>query len=65
MYVHKCITLLKGKINYNNNMYTLNIKNGNYLSKKDILMSKACTVYLSENLSFILYLLNDNYHDMN
>ncbi len=28
-------------------------------------MSRAHTVCFSENVSFILYLLNDNYHDMN
>ncbi len=28
-------------------------------------MSRAHTVCLSENVSFILYFLNDNYHDMN
>ncbi len=33
--------------------------------KKDNLMSKAHTVCFSENVFFILYLLNDNYHDMN
>ncbi len=28
-------------------------------------MSRTNTVCLSENVSCILYLLNDNYHDMN
>ncbi len=28
-------------------------------------MSSAHTVCFSENVSFILYLLNDSYHDMN
>ncbi len=28
-------------------------------------MSRAHTVCFSENVSFILYLLNDNYHDIN
>ncbi len=28
-------------------------------------MSRVHTVCFSENVSFILYLLNDNYHDMN
>ncbi len=28
-------------------------------------MSRAHTVCFSENVSFILYVLNDNYHDMN
>ncbi len=28
-------------------------------------MSRAHTVCFSKNVSFILYLLNDNYHDMN
>ncbi len=32
---------------------------------KRSLMSRAHTVCFSENVSFILYLLNDNYHDMN
>ncbi len=30
-----------------------------------MLMLIAPTVCFSENLSFIIYLLNDNYHDMN
>ncbi len=28
-------------------------------------MSRANTVCFSENVTFIIYLLNDNYHDMN
>ncbi len=39
--------------------------NSSYVFKKDRLMSRAYTVCFSENVSFILYLLNDNYHDMN
>ncbi len=39
--------------------------NSSYVFKKDSLMSRAHTVCCSENVSFILYLLNENYHDMN
>ncbi len=39
--------------------------NSSYVFKKDTLMSRANTVCFSENVTFIIYLLNDNYHDMN
>ncbi len=38
--------------------------NSSYDFKKDSLMSRGHTVCFSENVSFILYMLNDNYHDM-
>ncbi len=41
------------------------LMNSSYAFKNDSLMSRAHFVCFSENVSFILYLLNDNYHDMN
>ncbi len=41
------------------------LMNSSYGFKKDSLMSRAHTACFSENISFILYLLNANYHDMN
>ncbi len=38
--------------------------NSSYDFKKDSLISRAYTVCFSENVSVILYLLNDTYHDM-
>ncbi len=41
------------------------LMNSSYVFKKDSLISRAHTVCFSENVYLILYLLNDNYHDMN
>ncbi len=41
------------------------LMNSSYVFKKDNLMSRAHSVCFSENVSFILYLVNDNYHDIN